>query len=105
MNRKAGTRPPGLAIGLRHSWIHPIYQAKHFADPALSPVENEQARDAFGSRNSHQRLGLFAAYTHRYRTGAPDTLGPSERAGDFTSRGFPYLLLAFAFEPELLANR
>lgn len=122
------TGRPGLAIGLRHSWIHPIYESKHFADPALSPAENEQARDAFDSRNSHQRLGLFAAYTlrdrgpsafnkptiiliaswyltHRYRTGLPDTLGPSERADDFTSRAFPYLLLAFAFESELLASR
>lgn len=122
------TGRPGLAVGLRHSWVHPIYKQRHFADPNLSAAENEQERDAFGSRNAHQRLGLFAAYTmrdrgpsrfnkptiiliaswyldHRYRTGTPDAMRPDETPDDFTSRAFPYLLVGFAFESDLFAVR
>jgi hypothetical protein len=110
---------PGLAIGLRHTWVKPIYKQKHFADAAEF--------DEFGDANSHQRLGLFAAYTmhdrgpstwnkptilliaswyldHNYRTGTPDVMSPDEGADDFTSRAFPYLLVGFAFESDLLSR-
>ncbi|MEO8702900.1 MAG: hypothetical protein ABI867_22840 [Kofleriaceae bacterium] len=122
------TGHPGLAIGLRHSWVQPIYKLRHFQDTDLSASENAAERDAFGNRNAHQRLGLFAAYTlhdrgpsrfnkptfiliaswyldHRYRTGTPDVLRPGETTDDFTSRAFPYLLVGFAFESDLLKVR
>jgi hypothetical protein len=114
---------PGLAIGLRHTWVKPLYKQKHFADPDLSEMENAEELDKFGSNNGHQRLGLFAAYTlhdrgpsrfnkptviviaswyldHEYRTGAPSTMAPDQRPDDFTSRAFPYLLVGFAFESD-----
>jgi hypothetical protein len=119
---------PGLAIGLRHTWVRPVYKSRHFADPDLSATENAEVFDRFGASNGHQRVGLFAAYTlrdrgpstfnkptilliaswyldHRYRTGAPDAMRPNERADDFTSRGFPYFLAGFAFESDLMAVR
>jgi hypothetical protein len=122
------TGRPGLAIGLRHSWVHPFYQARHFSNPNLSEMENAVVKDRFGATNAHQRLGLFAAYTlrdrgpskfnkptiiliaswyldHRYRTGTPDAIRPDERPDDFTSRAFPYLLAGFAFESDLMAVR
>jgi hypothetical protein len=122
------TGRPGLAIGLRHTFIKPFYKARHFADRSLSEVENQEEFEAFGGRNAHQRLGLFAAYTlrdrgpsrfnkptiiliasyyldHRWRTGTPAVLRPGERPDDFTTRAFPYLLAAFAFESDLLAVR
>jgi hypothetical protein len=122
------TGRPGLAVGIRHSWVHPFYKAKHFADPDLSAMENAELRDRFGATNAHQRIGLFGAYTlrdrgpskfnkptiiliaswyldHRYRLGAPDAMRPDERREDFTSRAFPYLLAGFAFESDLLAVR
>jgi hypothetical protein len=111
---------PKLAIGLRHSWVHPFY-----ADSAF-PTETD--RDLYDGDNAHQRLGLFAAYTfhdrgptrfnkptlifiaswylqHRYRTGEPDTLPIGGRADDYVSRAFPYLLLGFAFESDFLPVR
>ena len=114
------TGRPGLAIGIRHSWVHPFYKGKHFDNPA--------AMDAFGSKNAHQRVGLFGAYTlkdrgpskfnkptiiliaswyldHRYRTGTPGAMRADERSEDVTSRAFPYLLAGFAFESDLLAVR
>jgi hypothetical protein len=114
---------PGLAIGLRHTWVKPLYKQKHFADPDLSDTENAIELDKFGSNNGHQRLGLFAAYTlhdrgpskfnkptviviaswyldHEYRTGAPDQMALGQRADDYTSRAFPYLLVGFAFESD-----
>ncbi|MBA2543397.1 MAG: hypothetical protein H0V17_27395 [Deltaproteobacteria bacterium] len=114
---------PGLAVGLRHTWVKPLYKQKHFADPDLSAMENSDELERFGSNNGHQRLGLFAAYTlhdrgpsrfnkptviviaswyldHEYRTGAPDAMGPDQRPDDFTSRAFPYLLVGFAFESD-----
>ena len=117
------TGRPGLAIGLRHSWVHPFYKQRHFTNPVETTTP-----DIFGSRNAHQRIGLFGAYTlkdrgpskfnkptiiviaswyldHRYRLGAPDAMGPDERSEDFTSRAFPYLLAGFAFESDLLAVR
>ena len=30
------TGRPGLAVGIRHSWVHPLYRARHFNDPDLS---------------------------------------------------------------------
>ena len=122
------TGRPGLAVGLRHSWVHPLYKARHFNDPDLSATENAEEFDAFGGKNAHQRLGVFAAFTlrdrgptkfnkptivliaswylsHRFRTGAPDVMRPNEVADDFTSRAIPYLLLGFAFESDLLATR
>jgi hypothetical protein len=122
------TGRPGLAIGLRHTWVKPIYKARHFADDDLSSQENAEVFARFGSSNAHQRLGVFAAYSfndrgpsrfnkptiiaivsmyldHRYRTGAPGALRPGERADDFTSRALPYLLVGFAFESDLLAAK
>lgn len=114
------TGHPGLAIGLRHSYVRPIYDRDHFTDDA--------DRDAYDGDNAHQRLGLFAAYTfcdhgpstfnkptailiaswylsHRYRTGEPTTLPTDGRPDDYTSRAFPYLLAGFAFESDFLAAR
>lgn len=110
---------PGLAIGLRHSWVKPIYRAEHFVD-----VGDEAQYD---DDNAHHRVGLFAALTlrdtpqvafnkptivliaswylqHRWRTGRPD-LTDADISGDvnnddFRSRAFPYLLLGFAFESD-----
>lgn len=119
---------PGLAVGLRHTWVKPVYKRKHFADPDLSVIDNDGEFDRFSGDNSHQRLGLFAAYTlhdkgpsrwnkptilliaswyldHNYRTGTPDMMAPDERPDDFTSRAFPYLLLGFAFESDLANPR
>jgi hypothetical protein len=106
------------AIGLRYSHVHPFYNSDHFA--------NEAELEAYDGENMHDRLGLFAAYTladagpstfnkptailivswylnHRWRTGEPGSLPTDTRADDFTSRAFPYLLLGFAFESDLLA--
>jgi hypothetical protein len=117
------TGKPGLAIGLRHTFVKPFYKQKHFADPNLSVMDNQMEFDEFSGQNSHQRLGLFAAYTmhdrgpsrfnkptilliaswylsHQYRAGTPDALRAGERPDDFTSRAFPYLLLGFAFESD-----
>lgn len=107
-----------LAIGLRHSWVHPFYRARHFTSAA------DEA--AYADDNAHQRLGLFAAYTlrdrgpsrfnkptliaivswylsHRWRTGTPDAPPPDTSGGDFTSRAVPYFLVGFAFESDFLA--
>lgn len=98
---------PGLAIGVRHTWVKPLYDETGDAD------------------NSHQRAGLFAAYTlrdsgpvafnkptfiliaswyikHRWRAGEPETLPTGTRPEDFTSQAFPYLLAGFAFESDIL---
>jgi hypothetical protein len=114
------TGHPGLAIGLRHSYVQPFYDREHFADAA--------DEDAYDDDNAHQRLGLFAAYTfcdrgpsrfnkptliliaswyleHRYRTGEPDELAIGSRSDDYTSRAFPYLLAGFAFESDFLTAR
>lgn len=122
------TGKPGLAVGLRHTWVHPLYRASHFADDDLSTSENLDVFNRFGSANSHQRLGILAAYTlhdrgpsafnkptvlaiasiyldHRYRTGAPTTLRPGDTSADYRGRAFPYLVLGFAFESDLLAAR
>ena len=111
---------PGLAVGVRHSYVHPFYRREHFTDDA------DEA--AYGGDNAHQRIGLFAAYTlrdrgpsrfnkptliliaswylsHRFRTGAPETLPTGGIADDYTSRAFPYLLAGFAFESDFLAAR
>jgi hypothetical protein len=106
----------GLAIGLRHSSVTPLYRREHFADAA--------AEAAYDGDNAHQRLGLFAAYTlrdrgpsrfnkptliliaswylqHRYRLGTPDELPAGHTDADYVSRGFPYVLVGFAFESDL----
>jgi hypothetical protein len=108
---------PGLAIGVRHSWVKPIYQRKHFVDGG--------DQDAYDDDNAHQRVGLFAAYTlrdtpqvafnkptvvlivswyldHRWRTGREGTdISGDVNNNDFRSRAFPYLLLGFAFESDI----
>ena len=107
----------GLAAGLRHSWVKPLYSSKHFASAA-----DEQAYDG---ENGHQRLGLFAAYTlrddgpsrfnkptvilivswylkHKYRAGEPDMLDPGHDADDYRTRAFPYVVAGFAFESDFL---
>ena len=106
------------AIGLRYTHVQPFYNDKHFSSSAEA--------EAYDGQNTHDRLGLFAAYTlrddgpstfnkptviliaswylnHRWRTGEPGMLTSDERPDDFTSRAFPYLLLGFAFESDLLA--
>jgi hypothetical protein len=106
------------AIGLRYSHVHPFYKEEHFANAA--------ELEAYDGENMHDRLGLFAAYTlkdvgpstfnkptviliaswylnHRWRTGEPGTLPSGTRSDDYVSRAFPYLLLGFAFESDLLA--
>lgn len=111
---------PGLAIGLRHSHVHPFYKERHFADAADFA--------AYDGNNMHSRIGLFAAYTikdlgpstfnkptvlliaswyhqHRYRMGTPDTLPTGGRPDDYTSRAFPYLLAGFTFESDLWSVR
>lgn len=107
----------GLAIGLRHSSVTPLYREEHFATAA--------AHDAYDGGNAHQRLGLFAAYTfrdrgpsrfnkptliliaswylsHRYRLGEPDSIPVDHTADDYVSRAFPYLVVGFAFESDLI---
>ena len=114
------TGRPGLAVGVRHSYVHPFYRREHFTGDA------DEA--AYGGANAHQRLGLFGAYTlrdrgpsrfnkptvilivswylrHRFRTGAPETLPAGGLADDYTSRAFPYLLAGFAFESDFLPAR
>jgi hypothetical protein len=106
-----------LAIGLRHTFVKPIYKSRHFASDA--------AFDAYDNENSHQRLGLFAAYTlrddgpsrfnkptliliaswylsHKYRTGEPDTLPIDHTADDYVSRAVPYIIAGFAFESDFI---
>jgi hypothetical protein len=111
---------PGLAAGVRYSYVHPFYGGEHFAGAA--------DRAAYGGDNAHQRIGLFGAYTlrdtgpsrfnkptlilivawylsHRWRTGAPDLLPVGGAAEDYTSRAIPYVLAGFAFESDFLAAR
>lgn len=106
-----------LALGLRHTFVKPFYQARHFTDQA--------AADAYDGANSHHRLGLFGAYTlrddgpsrfnkptfvlilswylsHKYRTGTPGTLDPGHTADDYVSRAVPYVIAGFAFESDFL---
>jgi hypothetical protein len=109
---------PGLAIGLRHSWVRPFYSDKHFVDAGDETAYNNQ--------NAHHRVGLFAALTlrdtpqtsfnkptiilitswylkHRWRTGRP---GGTDISGDinnddYISGAVPYFLLGFAFESDI----
>ena len=114
------TGKPRLAIGVRHSWVHPFYNQSHFID--------QVDKDAYDGENAHQRIGLFGAYTlkdkgpsrfnkptvvvilsmylkHRFRTGEPDTLPIDGQPDDYTSRAFPYILVGFAFESDFLRVR
>ena len=109
-----------LAVGLRHSYVRPLYRGAHFTGAA------DQA--AYDGANAHQRLGLIGAYTlrdagpsrfnkptliliaswylsHRFRAGAPEVLPAGGRSADYTSRAFPYLLAGFAFESDFLPAR
>ena len=114
------TGRPGLAIGLRHTYVRPFYNADHF--------ENAGDQDAYEGRNAHHRLGLFAAYTfkdegpstfnkptvilimswylkHRWRAGEPDTARMVEDGAtpdDYINRAIPYFLAAFAFESDFI---
>jgi hypothetical protein len=94
-----------------------MYSSKHFADAA------DEA--AYRGQNSHQRLGLFGAYTlkdqgpsrfnkptlivilswyltHKYRAGEPDMRDPGHDADDYRSRAFPYVVAGFAFESDFI---
>jgi hypothetical protein len=117
---------PGLALGLRHSFVHPFYRQGHFQ---AAGGDNRAAFAAYDDDNSHHRLGLFGAYTlkdrgpsrfnkptvilivswylsHRYRLGEPSAPLPADgRSDDYTSRAFPYLLVGFAFESDFLPVR
>jgi len=111
------TGTPNLAVGLRHTWVHPFYKEANFATPA--------AFDAYDNENAHHRLGLFLAKTfrddgpshfnkptfililswylaHKYRTGEPDTIPAGNTADDYISRAMPYVILGFAFESDFL---
>ncbi len=122
----------GLAIGVRHSFVRPFYKQKHFAATDATEAENQAAFAGYKGANSHQRVGLFAAYTfkdlgpskfnkptvilvaswygsHRYRTGVPDAgseqpmdMGPAANE-NYVSRYMPYLVLGFAFESDFLS--
>ncbi|HLL22374.1 MAG TPA: hypothetical protein VK427_09595, partial [Kofleriaceae bacterium] len=106
-----------LAVGVRHSWVKPLYTSEHFSDAG--------DEGAYDNNNAHHRVGLFAAYTlrdtpqtafnkptviliaswyltHRWRTGRPDEadISGDVNTDDFRSRAFPYLLLGFAFESD-----
>ncbi len=107
----------GLAAGLRHSWVKPMYQSKHFDDASDA--------DAYDGKNEHHRLGFFGAYTlrddgpsrfnkptvilivswylkHKYRAGEPGMLDPGHDADDYRSRAIPYFLAGFAFESDFI---
>jgi hypothetical protein len=106
-----------FVVGVRYSAVKPLYGNQHFR-----PGEDPDRED-----NDHQRIGPLLAYTffdrgtfgrfdkptlvlmmswyvdHRYRTGREDTaLLPGVFVG---SRGIPYLVLAFAFQSDLLTAR
>ncbi|HUS27153.1 MAG TPA: hypothetical protein VMZ53_01550 [Kofleriaceae bacterium] len=110
----------GLAAGIRHSWVKPMYSGAHFADAA------DQA--AYDGKNSHHRVGFFGAYTfkdvgpsrfnkptailivsfyvkHKYRAGEPSTFDPGHDADDYRTRAFPYLIAGFAFESDFIDVR
>lgn len=93
---------PPLVLGARYSWVKPRYSSRQLAADETLTVDN-----------SHQRVGLLAAYVfydegytafnkpavffniawylqHRFRTGAD------------VSRAMPYLALGFAFQSDLL---
>ncbi len=107
------------AIGLRYSHVQPFYNSDHL-------TASETELESYDGANMHDRLGLFAAYTladagpstfnkptviliaswylnHRWRTGEPRSLPSDTQADDYTTRAFPYLLVGFAFESDLLA--
>jgi hypothetical protein len=107
----------GLAAGVRHSYVKPMYSDKHFTDAA--------DKDMYDGQNSHQRLGFFGAYTlkdkgpstfnkptvilivsmylkHKYRAGEPDTIDPGHDADDYRTRAFPYVVAGFAFESDFI---
>lgn len=107
----------GLAAGLRHSWVEPMYASKHFTDAA------DEA--AYDGQNAHQRLGFFGAYTlkdkgpstfnkptvilivsmylsHKYRAGEPDTIPAGYDADDYRTRALPYIVAGFAFESDFI---
>jgi len=113
----------GLAIGVRHSYVRPFYQLRHFAAPG---EDNTGAFDGYEGANAHQRLGLFAAYTfkdlgpsrfnkptailiaswylsHRYRTGTPTSPLAADTPDSYVSRAMPYLIVGFAFESDFLS--
>ncbi len=107
----------GLAAGLRHSYVHPFYNARHFTGAA------DEA--AYEGDNAHQRLGFFGAYTfrddgpstfnkptailivswylqHHYRAGEPSTIPTGSTSDDYRTRAFPYVVAGFAFESDFL---
>ncbi|MDQ3369435.1 MAG: hypothetical protein M3680_28750, partial [Myxococcota bacterium] len=115
------TGRPRLAVGLRHTWVKPFYQDRHFASATEAA--------AYDDANAHHRLGFFGAYTlkdhgpsrfnkptlvlivswylsHRWRTGEQlDDVSGTTRPDDFTTRAVPYLLAGFAFESDFLPVR
>jgi hypothetical protein len=88
----------GLNIGLRHTSVFPQY----------TKAQNPDDTD-----NSHQRLGLLAAYTWRddgyTRFNKPTALlitswylSHRNRTGQDVSNAMPYVVLGFAFTSDLL---
>lgn len=88
----------GLNIGLRHSSVF----------PQLSKAQNPDDVD-----NSHQRLGVLAAYTFRddgySKFNKPTLIAITSwylnhrfRTGQDVSRAMPYFVLGFAFTSDLL---
>jgi hypothetical protein len=107
----------GLAAGLRHTYVKPLYNVDHFLGAA--------DENSYDGQNSHHRLGFFGAYTikdhgpstfnkptvililsfylkHKYRAGEPDTIDPGYESGDYRTRAFPYFIAGFAFESDFI---
>ena len=93
----------GLAAGLRHSFVRPVYEGDHY----LPGEEHGYIR------NRHHRLGVLAAYTfydHGYtRFNKPTIVVISSwylshrwRTGEEVSQAVPYFVLGFGFQTDLL---
>lgn len=93
----------GLTAGLRHSFVRPVYEARHYPPgEQLGFVENR-----------HHRLGALVAYTfhdHGYsRFNRPTVLLITSwylshrwRTGEDVGREVPYVALGFAFQSDFL---
>jgi len=93
----------GLTAGMRHSFVRPVYEAKHY-----TPGE-----DVHYGGNRHHRLGALLAYTF-YDHGSSRFNRPSVilitswyldhrwRTGEDVSNGVPYVVLGFAFQSDFL---
>jgi hypothetical protein len=94
----------GLTVGLRYSLVQPLYGPNDF-----------DTLDFTVTRNGHHRLGPLVAYTffdNGYTSFNKPTvllianwyLAHSWRTGLDVSRALPYVVLAFAFQSDLLGK-